>query len=104
MSEKPKFTPWPWKSYRTVYEDLSGDCYTDFGVECVETRRSICTMCGADSEEEMQANADLMAVAPEMYELLAQFRRYIAEGPLGTRGEMYKRIDALLAKARGEEK
>lgn len=65
---EPKFTPGPWRSNNVIHEDLSGECYTEFGVECVETRRGICGICGADSEEEMLANASLLATAPDFYE------------------------------------
>jgi len=94
--QRPKFTPGPWRSYTQIVEDLSGYCcYTTFGVECVKTRRGICGMYGADSEEEMKANADLIAAAPEMY---AKLQELCKCGVIDTMD-----IEKLLAKARGEQ-
>nr|WP_278374567.1 hypothetical protein [Brucella anthropi] len=55
-------------------------------------------------DEESYANAHLIAAAPELFEKLAKIRGWInvdAEGPWGKR--FYAEVDALLAKARGEE-
>lgn len=54
--------------------------------------------------EEYEANARLIAAAPEMFELLSDVRRYVADANL--RGDGYaeidlKAIDALLAKIEG---
>ena len=93
---KEKFTPGPWDVYDTRERaEYAYDYYITAGQYFVAA-------VSADSLNIQEANAALIAAAPEMYEMLDQFRRYIAEGPLGTRGEMYRRIDALLAKARGE--
>ena len=67
--------------------------------------RTIAEVVG-DSAETM-ANARLIAVAPDMFELLSDVRRYVVAANL--RGDGYaeidlKAIDALLAKIEGGEK
>lgn len=56
----------------------------------------VCTFDEADMPaDEVDANAHLIAAAPELYEALSDARRVVAP-------EFRPRIDALLAKARGE--
>lgn len=81
MNEE-KFTPGPWFAYRgTVY------CVNDMRNYFVVTT---------------EANAALIAAAPEMYELLDCIRKSVALDA-GIMAGCIARIEPLLKKARGEE-
>lgn len=98
-----KFTPAPW-----IYMD--GDSFEKDTVITTEDRIDngtipICEMdtCFTGSiGDEQEANAALIAAAPEMYEMLDE----ISDGLLDAGGfgncALAKRIEQLLAKARGE--
>lgn len=83
MSEE-KFTKGPW-----FYEAATGEIYSDNYAEI------ICDMLPT-GDEEFDANAALIAVAPEMYEMLKTACGMFS----GT--EFASRAESLLAKARGE--
>lgn len=62
----------------------------------------VCDPSGAGRyEDEMDANARLIAAAPEMYELLALLDNYYAVR--GESNSVTKKISQVLKKARGEE-
>lgn len=87
MSET-KFTkgPWEFDKYRNL--KAGGN---DLKVEGVSIP------CGHSSDE-VEANMNLIAQAPAMYEMLAKL---LVEGGLGT--ARHRQIDKLLAKCRGEQ-
>jgi hypothetical protein len=93
-----KFTPAPW-----IYQD--GDNFEKDTVITTESRIDSCIVpiCemdvyfDGDLGAEQEANAALIAAAPEMYNLLMQMHK---AGRLGL--DVHKRIEKLLAKARGE--
>lgn len=82
-----KFTKSPWR-----YNDADGIVYCDES----ECDRVICDMLPT-GDVVHDANAALIAAAPEMYEMLQTACRMFA----GT--EFAKRAEQLLAKARGEQ-
>jgi len=89
-----KFTPGPW----TVGAALNGN-WIEFGADEKAVARTFHTHVGAQAED---ANAHLIAAAPDLYEALAECRALLdGEGgmPVGVR----ERADAALAKARGEQ-
>ena len=122
MSEqKEKFTPGPW--YLNPEMDLmaSEPCiYCGYKPDFFEPQESIVAEVGnkegnivatareysilEPTEEEVMANANLIAAAPEMYELLKiilnNLRHGIHKSSIGVVTE--QRIEDLLAKARGE--
>lgn len=81
-----KFTKGPW-----FYEEATGEIYSDNYAEI------ICDMLPT-GDEEFDANAALVAVAPEMYELLQKLRAHYNFSEY-----CENEVDALLAKARGEK-
>ncbi len=86
---KAKFTKGPW------VKDSRGECLINPDGENIIVWG--CGLSSATKTVERVANADLIATAPELYELLF----YIANGEI--RAYAHKtRIDKLLAKARGE--
>lgn len=64
--KKQEITPWPWYAYAHDYRDCLDEWYTEFGVSSAVNKRGVCAMLGADSDEEMMANATVMAAAPEL--------------------------------------
>lgn len=90
-----KHTPGPWTA-------CNNNGYSIWRITSVS--RTVAEVVGDSAETE--ANAHLIAVAPEMLELLRDVRRYVADANL--RGDGYaeidlKAIDALLAKIEGGE-
>ena len=83
-----RFTPGPW---RVGYD----------GTVCASDYRStgICSMLGTLRNKSVKADALLIAAAPEMYEALREAREHLRVD--GSR-KMGRRIDELLAKARGD--
>ena len=64
--KKQEITPWPWYAFSHDYSDCLDEWNTEFGVSSAVNKRGLSLMCGADSEEEMMANATVMAAAPEL--------------------------------------
>ena len=97
----PKFTKGPWYAYSHDIKDCLDEYYTEWGVSSSETKRGICAMLGADSEDEINANAALIAAAPDMYALLQKIldNKIIPDYKAHVAQEIIK----LLKKARGEE-
>jgi hypothetical protein len=100
MSEL-KTTPGPWQRI--------------YGIHVSNSSVPICSMTGQlyHTNEQMEANAHLIAAAPEMYEALQTSAEALKEG-LETEGEMEAEhskwarqfladVEGILAKARGEE-
>ena len=92
MSED-KFTPGPWNA--PDGGNLSGAVVAKDG-------EMVCDPSGAGRyEDEMDANARLIAAAPEMYELLVLLENYYAVR--GESNSVTKTISQVLRKARGEK-
>ncbi len=92
---KPKFTPGPWR-YSKALPNL---------IECREGRKQyLYTVCqlgeGSGWSKNKEANAALIAAAPEMYEGLKEIRDVMKKD--GRFGRTVEAIDKLLKKARGE--
>ena len=87
---KEKFTQLPWRieefrDFISIMAGYSEICYIDGDLNC----------------DNVQANARLIAAAPEMYELLALLDNYYAVR--GESNRVTKTISQVLKKARGEE-
>lgn len=87
---KEKFTQLPWRieklsDYISIMAGYSEICYID----------------GDLNIDNVQANARLIAAAPEMYELLALLDNYYAVR--GESNRVTKTISQVLKKVRGEE-
>jgi len=103
MSET-KFTKGEWKAIEGISETDGMRCgvtvtrgKTDYLLATIEN--------GAPGDlcETEEANAHLIAAAPDLYGLVCGYRSYIAKMPSGDLNEMIlEKIDAALAKARGE--
>ena len=93
MSED-KFTPGPWST---------PDKGKLLGAVVAKDGEMVCDPSGAGRyEDETEANARLIAAAPEMYELLELLDNYFAiKG--GFNDRMTTKISKLLKKVRGEE-
>ena len=106
MSE-PKFTKGPWYSYSHDFKDCLDEYYTEWGVSSSYTKRGICTMLGADSEDEINANAALIAAAPEMYVMLEQLVEAVktlnAISLIKIKDKLIEDAVNIIKKARGEE-
>ena len=109
---KPKFTPGPWRHLKQY--DHMGDFYRSYVCygepdtvnpddSTFPPDQCICG-CGRSHWQQNEANANLIAAAPEMYEMLTIIQDALRHG-------LYKNsfgviteqgIDALLANARGE--
>lgn len=98
-----KFTPGPWEaencSVRTTREDLPSDRTWGYGLN----DGFICSLDDGEyhnysDQTECSANAQLIAAAPEMYELLKQLYGALASVPL-----LQVEIEKVLKKARGEK-
>ncbi len=87
--DEPKFTPGPWH----ISDDMSDPVYI------TTARRKICSIDYNAPYDESDANAALIAVAPEMYGLLERLSHalYAEDGD-----RWAEEINWLLAKARGE--
>ena len=86
---KVKFTQLPWRieefrDYISIMAGYSEICYID----------------GDLNSDNVQANARLIAAAPEMYELLAMLDNYYAV--MGESNRVTKTISQALKKVRGE--
>ena len=98
---EPKFTKGPWYAYSHDHKDCLDEYYTEWGVSSSETKRGICSMLGADSEDEINANAALIAMAPELYDML---QKILDEHVIPTyKAQMAQDVIRILKKARGEE-
>ena len=87
---KEKFTQLPWRieefrDFISIMAGYSEICYIDDDLNC----------------DNVQANARLIAAAPEMYELLALLDNYYAVR--GESNRVTKTISQVLKKVRGEE-
>ena len=87
---KGKFTQLPWRieefrDFISIMAGYSEICYIDGDLNC----------------DNVQANARLIAAAPEMYELLALLDNYYAVR--GESNRVTKTISQVLKKVRGEE-
>lgn len=86
---KEKFTQLPWRieefhDFISIMAGYSEICYIDGDLKC----------------DNVQANARLIAAAPEMYELLALLDNYYAVR--GESNRVTKTISQVLKKVRGE--
>jgi hypothetical protein len=97
MSEK--FTPGEWKVNEKTME--CGNLYR-YGFEVVspDVRKRVCYSETDEQKnvEQMQANAALIAAAPEMYRMLEQLHGALAAVPV-----LQVEIEKVLKKARGEQ-
>ena len=98
---KPKFTPGPWKAHGTADQDfVTTEWEAKRGPDFPLTPEYICK-CGNDNGFN---NANLIAAAPAMYELLDRIKGMLEfcklENSIDANTE--HEIDALLKKARGE--
>lgn len=97
MPDEMKWTPGPWRI--SAFELRAGSetrwimAADDFSVACVESRDG----------EENDANAHLIAAAPELYAALEAIDRYWAEGNFSRQPGLWNPMRAALAKARGEQ-
>lgn len=87
---KEKFTQLPWRieafrDFISIMAGYSEICYIDGDLNC----------------DNVQANARLIAAAPEMYELIALLDNYYAVR--GESNSVTKTISQVLKKVRGEE-
>lgn len=109
MSE-PKFTPGPWYvKPREEIKSMYGSSYTrttilDSQDGGYSPRHVIAQIAHGNGQEE--ANARLIAAAPEMYELLDRIKGMLEFCKLENSidAETEHEIDRLLKKARGEQK
>lgn len=111
MSGSPKFTPAPW-AWGNGMEEVTPDSGTLFelvayGPEDATGTSPISTVLECDDDEGKltvtTANARLIAAAPELYDALKAVTETIGdELYLPHNAELYKRVDAVLAKARGD--
>jgi len=101
-----KWTPGPWVYEPTDYPGLEDTVAGQMGrvMQADHGDYTICQLCDF-SEDEILANAHLIAAAPEIYEALQDTRETIQalinEGYNGYVSQR-DRIDRALAKARGE--
>ena len=87
---KGKFTQLPWRieefrDFISIMAGYSEICYIDGDLKC----------------DNVQANARLIAAAPEMYELLVMLENYYAVR--GESNSVTKTISQVLKKTRGEK-
>ena len=87
---KEKFTQLPWRieefrDFISIMAGYSEICYIDGDLKC----------------DNVQANARLIAAAPEMYELLVMLENYYAVR--GESSSVTKTISQVLKKTRGEK-
>lgn len=94
-----KFTAGPWER-----GTMQVQCTAVFR-PCVGTADGKLICACADNTDKAKANADLIAAAPEMYELLDRIRGRLESCKLeqSIDVETEREIRQLLAKARGEE-
>lgn len=95
---KTKFTPGPWR-----YQEKS-DAYTHI-VRTSHPERFLCQL-AQDTSGEAEANARLIAAAPELFQALSEIKLLFQSALLCTNVELakegmeyVKRADAILAKA-----
>ena len=102
MSGETKFTPGPW--FCTCIGHVK-ECMGD-PPKTVATIPGFCSEVKMDGITEKQSNADLIAAAPEMYEMLDRIKGRLEFCKLENSidAETEREIDRLLAKARGKEK
>jgi len=99
---KPKFTPEPWMDGNTddgerlILGGLSRSYVAN--IQIYQTPRKM----GLYAEETRMANADLIITAPELYRELEMVMRKLNYEDLPNPSD-HQRINALLAKARGEK-
>lgn len=97
MSETPKFTPGPWAAVPSAPEEgfnlwwLKGGGGEPLG-----------SMSGYQSNREMQANAALASSAPDLYAALSEAEAFIAKASGGGETDLRAKLNAILARARGE--
>lgn len=93
MSEnmnKPKHTPGPWKEHDGFV--VGPDFETIADPRCLPPT--------SENMDTMDANARLIAAAPDMYAALKDVQWYLHTYPLGDPGRLLEVIDAALARAR----
>lgn len=96
---EPKFTPGPWKMSQVYTNALPNDEFYISGEGSMLAK----VLCGGLNYPEHHANAHLIAAAPDLYAVCAEIRdafSYFSEWDLPIGFE--ERLDAALAKARGE--
>ena len=100
MSAETKFSHGPWKIDSETVIDGVGGLFVYTGTMLYPTTIAVCNSSTKLTRLEMEANAHLIAAAPDLYEALA--------GMLHPSGGVYateavqERARAALAKARGE--
>ncbi len=98
LSDEPKWSPSPWHKAAGLVDVTAADGGDVVNTSQTDSRRS---------PEEMDANADLIASAPELYaiamEHLALLRSdYTGRGGKDLTGGEIAKVERVLAKARGE--
>lgn len=105
----PSFTPGPWV---VLGNSVGGPAiYTADGKSCIASVRTVGGVhVGGPQHPETDANAHLLAAAPDLLEALQMFARYEAEAERGddvsmmiTYAELRKAAHAAIAKATGSQ-
>jgi hypothetical protein len=99
---EPAFTPGPWKIYRASNGSMLG-----IGVDRPNDEDHAAGVTDAygglwGSGGEKEANARLIAAAPDLYEALEYARTNMGDPVPVSRRHVARKVDAALAKARGE--
>ena len=100
MSEA-KFTKGPWKWSDHCFDQLNGHEYPV--IDHLKYEGSYLYYCPADGERE--ANAHLIAAAPEMYSMLDKFKKTLLETDYDDYAlwDLYDEFENVIKKARGEK-
>lgn len=107
MSEA-KFTPGPWTLTQTKHQTILSDWDVFAGSDKISLfpYKRYYSEDGLHSsfvtDHEKMANAHLISAAPDLYELLAAADMLIIWESMGFTNEFADRVEAALAKARGE--
>ena len=95
MTNKPKHTPGPWKFEFEV--DSECGCATAIvHFDADNNQMLTCDCASKEEQQELEANARLIAAAPELLEQLKLVQAY-----LSTKGQVWTGIDAAIRKAEG---
>lgn len=106
--KRPTFTPGPWTAMRNINPEAGEEWVRDICADDGDALPSIIEgayfVCSTDEENE--ANARLIAAAPEMYEALRRLEKFttefLEEVPVGTNNiDALRLARAALAKAEG---
>jgi len=95
-----KATPGPWKT------DANAGCKSIKGGKAGDHKQAqyteIATTVGLHNEDEDRANAALIAAAPDLYEALEDVLAADWQDIASPDSDIWKQVNAALAKARGE--